>query len=176
MVLAVTSPDPVLSLVAPIGLAATPPACLVVDLKGDLNLPKARTLADILAEGPRLDELSPGRTGVAVIPAGPIGTDEASSVVATLARRWPAIVIRTTPGSWPGPTVPVNPVYPGLLTPSGPATAVWQPLGPLADPPGPGPVLPMLRTGVVRRLLSGQMPTRSRWISAWRRVWELPWA
>ncbi len=176
MVLGVTSPDPVLSVAAPIGLAANTPACLVVDLKGDLNLPTSRSLADILAEGPRLEELSPGRAGVAMIPAGPIGTEEAARVVADLSQRWPAIVVRAIRGSWPGPTVPVMPVYPGLLTPSEAGTAVWQPSAPMANPPGPGPVLPFLRPGLTRQLLNGRMPARSKWISAWREVWELPWA
>lgn len=176
MVLGVSSPDPVLSVVAPIGLAANTPACLVVDLIGDLHLPKARSLADIFADGPRLEELSPGRAGVAVLPAGPIGIEHAAEVVGGLAQRWPAIVVRTTPGSWPGPTVPVIPIYPGLLTPTNSATSVWQPLAPLSRPPGPGPVLPLLRSGLIRWLLAGRMPPRSKWISAWRAVWELPWA
>lgn len=176
MVLGVTSPDPVLSLAAPIGLAANAPACLIVDLIGDLLLPKARSLADILTDGPRLEELSPGRAGIAMIPAGPIGVEEAAEVVGGLSQRWPAMVVRVPPGSWPGSTVPVIPVYPGLLAPDGSGTAVWQPSAPLTRPPGPGPVLPLLRPGLIRRLLSGRMPPRSSWISAWREVWELPWA
>ncbi len=176
MVLGVSSPDPVLSVVAPVGLAANMPACLVVDLDGDLNLPRSRSLADILSEGPRLDELSPGRAGVALIPAGPIGADETARVVEDLARRWPAIVVRAKNGTWPGPTVPVVPIYPGLLAPSHQGAAVWQPTVPLAVPPGPGPVLPLLRPGLTRRLLNGQMPPKGRWVSSWREVWELPWA
>lgn len=174
--LGVTSPDPALSVAAPIGLAANTPACLIVDLKGDLHLPRARTLADILTDGPRLDELSPGRDGIAIIPAGPIGADEATEVIGSLAQRWPAIVVRTLVGAWPGPTVPVIPVYPGLLSPVDSGASVWQPSAPLVKAPGPGPVLPLLRPGLLRRLLSGRLPPRSRWIRAWRRVWEMPWA
>ena len=168
MVLGVTSPDPALSVAATIGLAANTPACLIVDLNGDLHLPKARTLADLLADGPRLDELSPGRNGIAIISAGAIGVEEATEVVASLAKRWPAVIVRTLPGAWPGPTVPVIPLYPGLLSTSESRASVWQPSVPLAQAPGPGPVLPLLRPGLLKRLLSGRLPPRSRWVRSWR--------
>lgn len=172
----VASPEPVLSLAAPLGLAANVPACLVIDLVGDLQLPAARSLADLLSEGPRLDELSPGRSGIALMSGGGIAMAEAEAVVGELASRWPAVVVRVPDGTWPGPTVPVIPIYPGLLAPGERGAAVWQPAGSARRPPGPGPVLPLLRPGLARRLLSGRMPPRSRWVSAWRRVWELPWA
>lgn len=176
MVLGVHSPDRVLSMAAALALAANIASCLVVDLIGDVNLAKSRTLADILEEGPRLDELSPGRPGVAVITRGSIDPSDAQQVIAGLSASWPALVVRVEPGGWAGPTVPVTPVYPGLLAPTRVETSVWQPLVPLANPPGPGPVMPSLRHGLVRRLLAGQIPSRSRWIAAWRAVWELPWA
>lgn len=175
-VLAVRSPDPVLSVVAPLGLAATLTTCLVVDLIDDLRLSTTRTLSDIAADGPRLEELSPGRPGVALIAAGPIGVEDAEGVIAQLALRWPAVVVRVGTGSWPGPTVPVVPIFPGLLAQTRAETAVWQPVGAYHDPPGPGPLLPRLRSGLARRLLAGQMPGRTRWVRAWRPVWELPWA
>lgn len=176
MVLAVRSPDPVLSVVAPIGLAANVPACLVVDLADELDLHGSRSLADIVADGPRLDELSPGRRGIALVSGGALGTDEAERVIGELATRWPGVVVRPKAGMWPGPTVPVIPMYPGLLSPGYVGTAVWQPAGVAGGPPGPGPVLPRLRPGLVRGLLSGKMPTRSQWVAAWRQVWDLPWA
>lgn len=175
-VLAVRSPDPVLSVVAPLGLAATVESCLVIDMIDDLRLPNARSLLDIAADGPRLEELSPGRSGVALIPSGPIGAEDAERVIAQLARRWPAVVVRVGPGTWPGPTVPVLPLFPGLLSQTRAETAVWQPTGAGYDPPGPGPLLPRLGSGLARRLLAGRMPGRSRWVRAWRHVWELPWA
>ncbi len=52
-VLAVRSVDPVLSVVAPLGLAASAGTALMVDLTGDLQMGGGRTLADIDAEGPR---------------------------------------------------------------------------------------------------------------------------
>lgn len=173
--LAVRSPDPVLSLVAPLGLAASLTTSMVVDLTGDLSLPRARTLADILADGPRLDELMPNRPGVALVSAGTIGVEDAAEVIGQLALRWPGIVVRAGEEPWPGPIVPVVPLYPGLLAPTDPDVAVWQPVGIAYEAPGPGPVLPRLRARLVRRLLAGRMPGRSRWVDAWRPVWKLPW-
>ena len=174
--LAVRSPDPVLSVAGAIGLAANMPACLVVDLTDELDLHGSRSLADILTEGPRLDELSPGRRGIALISGGSIGVTEAERVVGELATRWPGVVVRPKGGRWPGPTVPVIPMYPGLLTPGQAGTAVWQPAGAAGRPPGSGPVLPRLRPGLARGLLSGRIPAKSQWIAAWRQVWDLPWA
>lgn len=170
------SADPVLSLVGPLGLAASAGTALVIDLLGGLRLASGRTLADIVEEGPRLDELSPGRSGVALIGGGPLPDQDAQAAVEQLATRWPAVVVRVADAGWPGPTVPVRPLYPGWLAPSGEGAAVWQPVGPGSDPPGPGPVLPRLGRATAYRLLSGRLPSRSRWISAWAPVWGLPWA
>lgn len=175
-VLAVTSNDPVLSLLAPIGLAASAGTALVVDLAGGLHVPSARTLADIAAEGPRLDELSPGRAGVAFVTSGSITLGEAGEMVDQLATRWPAVVVRSDGDGWPGPTVPVRALYPGWLAPSAESAAVWQPMAHGSRPPGPGPVLPRVGRGTVRRLLSGRLPSRSRWVRAWKQVWGMPWA
>lgn len=176
MVLAVRSPDPVLSVLAPIGLAANVPACLVVDLADELRLSGSRSLSDIVVDGPRLDELSPGRRGIAIISGGSIGIEQAERVIGELATHWPGVVVRPDTDKWPGPTVPVIPMYPGLLPPRHVGSAVWQPAGAAGSPPGPGPVLPRLRPGLVRGLLSGRLPTKSQWIAAWRQVWDLPWA
>lgn len=174
--MAVTSPEPLLSLAAPIGMAASVASGLVVDTIGDLSLNTGRTLAEILADGPRLDELSPGRRGVAVIALGPVALDDALEAVNTLASSWPGVVVRAAEDVWPGPTVPVIPLYPGLLASRSENAAVWQPTGFAYGPPGPGPVLPGLGSRLARQLLGGQLPRRSRWIRAWARVWELPWA
>jgi hypothetical protein len=174
-VLAVASPDPLLSLVASIGLAGAIGTALVVDL-GRSNPKDGRTLADIVAEGPRLEELSPGRRGVALLGVGPVATEVAAETLERLAARWPAVVVRVANTPWPGPTVPVIPLYPGWLAPTGPEVAVWQPLGTGSAPPGPGPVLPGLRRSLVHHLLHGRLPDRHRWIRAWSQVWEMPWA
>lgn len=174
--LAVQSPDPVLSVAAALGLAASVKTCLIVDLVSDLRLPRARSLRHILKEGPRLDELSPGRTGVAIISGGGLDPDDAAVAIDSLGQRWPALVLRVGPARWHGPTVPVVPLYPGLLARIESDVAVWQPVGDSYLPPGPGPVLPRLRPGLARLLLAGRLPNRSRWVSAFRTVWDLPWA
>lgn len=175
-VLAVSSPDPVLSVAAPLGLAASVGTSLVIDMAGGLRLASGRTLADLVGDGPRLDELSPGRQGVAVLAGGPIQTEDALSIIEQLATRWPAVVVRVFGDEWPGLTVPVEPLYPGWLAPLERGAAVWQPVAAGTRPPGPGPVLPRLRARTTHQLLSGHMPSRSRWINAWRQVWSLPWA
>lgn len=175
-VLGVHSPDPVLSIVGPLGLAACAGTCLVVDLRGDLSLSTNRTLADLAADGPRLDELSPGRSGVAVMSSGSVSSESARELIGRLAERWPAVVVRTSSALWSGKVVPVHPLLPGWAAPDLSGAAVWQQVPGGSAPPGPGPVLPRLGSRVARELLSGRLPTRSRWVRAWERVWELPWA
>jgi hypothetical protein len=68
-ILGVWSPDPVLSTVAPIGLAAAVGTALVVDLTHTRSI-GGRTLADLVSDGPRLAELSPGRPGIAFLAGG----------------------------------------------------------------------------------------------------------
>ncbi len=175
-VLAVHSADPVLSLVAPLGLAASVGTCLVVDVESELRLRHPRSLSDIAAEGPRLEELSPGHRGVAVLGGGGVEIEEAVPLIERLGSRWPGIVVRVQSWDWPGPTVPVRVLYPGWLAPTMAGSAVWQPVVGGSAPVGPGPVLPRLSQRLTRLLLTGRLPRRSRWVSAWRPVWELPWA
>lgn len=176
-ILGVWSPDPILSLVGPIGLAVSVGTALIVDLTATTRQPSQRTLADLIADGPILSELSPGRPGVAFLSGGAADPVAATELIEALATHWPAIVVRVPEGATSFATVPVVPLFPGRLAPiSVPAHGVWQPVGGGADPPGPGPVLPRLRPGTVRRMLAGQIPRRSRWIDAWRPVWEMPWA
>jgi hypothetical protein len=175
-ILGVWSADPVLSTVAPIGLAASVGTALVVDLVSTASH-GGRTLADIVAEGPKLSELSPARAGIAMLVGGRVPLDSAFEILDQLGHHWPALVVRL-PGATPTvASVPVVPLFPGKLAPREPSTpGVWQPVAGGSEPPGPGPVLPTLRAGTVRRLLSGQLPRRSRWVAAWRPVWEMPWA
>lgn len=175
-ILGVWSPDPVLSTIAPIGLATSVGTALVIDfvVTGHAG---SRTLADLLAEGPKLSELSPARQGIALLPAGRVTPELAIEILDQLASHWPAMVVRL-PGPDPAfATVPVIPLFPGKMAPRPePSPGVWQPVGGGADPPGPGPILPRLRPGTVRRIFSGQLPRRNRWVTAWRPVWEMPWA
>lgn len=174
-ILGARSVDPVLSFIAPIGLAASVGTGLVVDLVS-APTPGSRSLRDIAADGPALAELSPGRQGVALLTGGDISRSEAVDTLERLAARWPAVTVRVSGQSWPFPVVPVIPLYPGRLLSEPEAAGVWQPIGAHGTPRGPGPVLPRLRPGALRRLLAGQLPRRSRWVAAWRPVWEMPWA
>lgn len=176
-ILGLTSSDPVLGIVGSVGLAASAGTALVIDLGGG-ERSSGRTLRDIIADGPSLAEMSPGRRGVALIRGGDVDPATAYDIASELSRRWPAVVMRLTPESpGPFPTVTAAPLYPGRLLPA-PAVShcVWQPLGLGADPPAPGLVLPRLRPATLRKLLGGHVPRRSRWIAAWSPVWEMPWA
>lgn len=175
-VLGVYSSDPVLSVAAPLGLAASAGTCLMVDLQGDLQIPQARTLEDVAVDGPRLDELSPGRPGVAVMTVGRLGLAEAEQLIGEIAKRWPAVVVRTPPHGWASRVVPVIPLLPGWAAPLPSGAAVWQSVAAGSSAPGPGPILPRLRSSTVRMLLTGRLPARSRWIRSWSQVWGLPWA
>ncbi len=175
-VLAVESPDPVLSVVAPLGLAAAVETALVIDLAGGLRVQSDRTLADLIEDGPTRAELSPGRSGVAVLSGHTLDPAPAMIAIEELAASWPAIVLRCRPGQMPVRTVPVRPLFPGYFLTPDETPSVWQPVGTRARPPGPGPVLPRLSASLVRRLLSGRLPGRSRWVASWRPVWDMPWA
>jgi len=176
-ILGIRSSDPVLSLAGAIGLGATLGVALVVDLTREIPVKSPRTLGEIASEGPLQAELSPGRRGVAVITGGGISDEDAIEVITGLGSHWPAVVVRVSRPDWPFPTVPVTPLLPGLLAPRAPRPpSVWQPVGRAERPPGPGPVLPRLPSSTLRRILTGSLPRRSRWVEAWRPVWELPWA
>lgn len=174
--LAVASPDPVMSLLGPIGLAASAGTALVVDMGSGLRTPRRRTLADLVADGPRLEELAPGRRGVAFVSAGGLAPGPAAELVGRLSRHWPAVVIRVGVSGWEGPTVPILPLYPGWLAPDHAGAAVWQTVPGGGRPPGPGPVLPPLGRAMTVRMLAGGLPRRDRWVRAWLQVWEMPWA
>lgn len=175
-VLGVESPDPVLSLFGALGLGAAAGTALIVDMATGLGVSTERTLADLLEDGPALHELSPARSGVAVISAGPVDADAGLEIIERLSANWPAVVVRCTGAGWQGPRVPVRPLLPGLLASSEMIPAVWQTVVGGARPPGPGPVLPRLGPGRARNLLAGRLPTRGRWLRVWERVWAMPWA
>lgn len=175
-IIGVESADPVLSLVSALGLGQVAGTALVVDLCRDLSIDSGRTLADIAVDGPSVEELSPGRSGVGLLASGPLPLSECALVIETLAAAWPAVVIRCRRGEWDGPTVPVRVLLPGLLRPVVLSPAVWQPVVAGARPSGPGPTLPRLRGALIRRLLSGRADPRAKWVRAWAPVWGMPWA
>jgi len=180
-----TKADFVLSVVAPLGLAAAAarPA-LVIDL--DPNgpaYPGRRSLADLVEEGPTRAELVPGlpgpdSAGVALLRNGGIEWEPALPMIETLAQRWPSLVLRlpASGGPWPWPVVPVVCLFPGILRPSGAGAAVWQSVMSHRDlAPGPGPVLPVLNRSSLSGMLNLRSEPRGRWVKAWSQVWELPW-
>lgn len=174
-VLAVAADDPVVSVLAPIGLAASVGTALIVDLGDRLAREGGRTLRDLAAEGPTRGEAAAERRGVAVLASGGIGPTEAHELLSQLAAGWPAIVVRLAGQPWPGPVVPVMVLYPGLLRPVGGEPSAWQRVRGGSVPPGPGPVLPPVGATNVRRALSRQLPLPGRWLRSWRTVWGLPW-
>jgi hypothetical protein len=170
-----TSVDPILGWVAPLGLAAAAGTALVLDLDpSGITYPGQRTVASMLEDGPSRSELAPTRQGVAVVPSGGATPEEAGELVGHLSRGWPALVLRVGEGEH-RPFVPVLPVLPGHLQAGTGQTAVWQLAEPWESAPGPGPVLPPLGRSAMRRLFRLELPQASRWVRAWRRVWELPW-
>ncbi|MEX0668041.1 MAG: hypothetical protein WD313_06915 [Acidimicrobiia bacterium] len=177
--------DHVLSVVAPVGLAAASarPA-LVIDLDpGGPMYPGPRSLAELVVEGPTRSELFPRVPGahrprVALLRNGGVGWEPAISMIEALAKQWPALVLRLpgTGGPWPWPVVPVVPLHPGILQPAGGRAAVWQSVTSRRDiAPGPGPVLPALDRSALSRMLTLRTEPRGRWVRAWSQVWELPW-
>lgn len=173
--LGVWSPDPVLATVGPVGLAAAVGTALIIRFDGGMT--SSRTLAEIAADGPALAELSPGRRGVAMISSGETDGLDVADIVGRLASRWPAVVLGARADQVPFPVIPAMPMFPGRLM-SGPERThcVWQPVGAVGSAPGPGPILPRLPPRVLRQLLEGRLPRRSRWVAAWRPIWEMPWA
>lgn len=171
--LAVRSEDPVLNWVGAAGLAHSVRTALIVDLVGAAT---TRTLADIVADGPKLAEISPGRTGVARISAGMTDLETVRSAAQALATNWPAVVVALDRDDWDGALVPYRGIYPGVLAGSSGTVAVWQPVS-RARPTSrlPGPVLPPLAARGVRAMLSGRRPRARRWIGAWGHVWDMPW-
>ena len=174
--LVVESLDPVLRVLASVGLAAAAGSALIVDFGAEQGSGR-RTLADLIEDGPLATELSPGQPGVASINSGSASEPASVETLERLAASWHSVVIRgADPKLLPFAVVPVRALYPGLLSPSAPGAAVWQPTSAFVHPPGPGPVMPRLSRHVVSRILHGRHPGRGRWVNAWGAIWELPWA
>lgn len=168
--------DDVLSALAPLGMALAAGTALVVDLDQFAHpFPGERTLAEVVEEGPTLAELDPRGSGVAVLPNGGADLEAALEMVVRMAGSWPAVVARVGADPVPFPVVPVRPLWPGFLAPGGERASVWQEVPGGGEPPGPGPVLPVPGRSTVTAFLAGRYPLRSRWVRAWRTVWELPW-
>jgi len=175
-VLGIYSDDAVLAWVGPIGLALAAGTALIVDVRPD-SRSRSGTLADLMAEGPRLNDLSPGRRGIAHIDSGVMEPNDLYGAIETLAGRWPALVVRSDGGRlWQGPTVPYRPVLPGLLMERHPTPSAWQLTSGTGIRALPGPVLPRLGRRSVVAMLEGKLPIARRWVRAWQPIWDMPWA
>lgn len=172
-----TNRDGLLSVIAPIGLAAAVPTCLVVDLdpNGPL-LPGVATLAALVESGPRRVDLQPAAEGTAMLANGGICPEEAETVVRHLLDGWPHVVLRSdVDRGLFAPVVPVHPMLPGWPYGDPSRFCVYQEAGFRVERPAQGIVLPRPTAGTVGKLLNGALPPKSRWISAWREVWAHPW-
>ncbi len=166
--------DPVLAAIAPLGLAAVAGTALVIDAEPDgPNYPGLGSLADLVAVGPRRADLEPSGRGVAVLRNGGIDWEAAGEVVAALQRGWPHVVIRHAAAARPTvDSVAVVPDLPGALAARVAGPIVVQRTG--WRDTGPGDVtLPRPSTRLIRLLLEGRLPGPSRWVRAWKPVWEL---
>jgi len=181
--LGVVAPDGgLLSVVAPLALAAAAQTALVVDLDPDgPAYPGSGSLARLVADGPRLADLQPAQSGVAVLRSGGIGISPSHPVVIALREGWPYVVMRLPGGlaleerSGGIGVVPVIQLLPGNLTRQWPRPAVYQEMGWRCPAPGPGVVLRTPARATVGALLAGELPWARRWIRSWQAVWELPW-
>lgn len=173
-----TPEDGLLGALAPLGAALAAPPALVVDLDPEgPPYPGDRSLADLVEDEPRADELAP-RPGVAVLRNGGVNPSAAAEVVSGLLERWERVVLRLP--TRPAPQSSMDAIAVRLLVGgwyAGPAEpGVWQATPEWTQLPAPGVRLPVPDRGTIRALLSGRRPVASRWVKAWRSVWRLGWA
>ena len=174
--------DPVLHAVAPLGLAAARGTALVVDLDRDApSYPGSTSLAALVTSQPRLDDLRPRRSGVAVLSNGMASPGEIEEVMEALVSGWPTVVLRLgasqdlPPSLTETPVVPVAPLFPGFLHPPSTGPGVFQAMSVGPPPSLRGVVLPPLARSHIYRMLGGLGFPPRRWVSAWEKVWNLPW-
>jgi hypothetical protein len=180
-VLAVWTPEGgLLGALAPLGLALAAGTALVVDLDPlGPAYPGHRSLASLVADGVRKDDLEP-RSGVAVLRNGGVDPVRAAAVVEALIEAHRRVVLRLAPRANPErpahPVVPVRLLVPGGWYPPFDGPAVYQATPSWEPVPAPGIRLPFPAPGTVRALLAGRRPgRRDRWVRAWESAWRLPW-
>ena len=176
-VIAVWSPfDLILSIVAPLGLAAHAGTALVVDLdESGTVLASEDDLASLVRRGPTEAQLTPRRSGVAVLANGGVGVSEASDVIAALAQRWPNLVLRCAPDAAASHfAVGIVPVLPEPFSVPVEGDVVYQRTSFGGEAKSGAAVLPVPRPSTVRALLSGRMPARrDRWIRSLGQIWKM---
>ncbi|MEX0825447.1 MAG: hypothetical protein WD184_01625 [Acidimicrobiia bacterium] len=179
--LAVWTPeDGLLGALAPLGLALAADDAVVVDLDPlGPQYPGDRSLADLVRDGVRKDDLTP-RRGIGVLRNGGVAPLQARPVVEALLAHLPRLVLRLpprpVPAGLPMPVVPVRLLLPGSLFAPQEGPAVFQATPSFARLPGVGVRLPVPQPATVRLLLEGRRPpAKDRWVRAWRSAWSLPW-
>ena len=177
-----TPHDGLLACVAPLGLAASVGTALMVDLDpAGPDYPGELSLAKLVADGPRRADLEPRSRGLAVLRNGGVdgtGDGDVAEVLEALAGGWPQVVLRLPPTPRPPDArrvVPVLATLPGPLTVPWTGPAVQQSTGLAMARQVPGVTLPRPGRATLLGLLRGTVRPRSRWIRAWRPVWEMPW-
>lgn len=178
-VLAIQVPEGgLLGALAPLGLAASAGTALVIDLDpAGPRYPSEGTLAGLVENGPRLADLEPERSGLAVLRNGGVRAEVTGEIIDAFAREWPHVVIRLAPNAEPwsaGPVVRVYPLVPGGLFEASP-DGVFQDLGFRLPAPDGALRLPPLSRVAAGALLAGTIPIRSRWVRAWSALWEQRW-
>jgi hypothetical protein len=179
--LAVWAPeDGLLGALAPLGLALAADDAVVIDLDPlGPRYPGDRSLADLVRDGVRKDDLTP-RRGIGVLRNGGVAPLEARPVVEALLTHLPRVVLRLpprpAPAGLPMPVVPVRLLLPGSLFPAQEGPAVFQSTPAYTRMPGVGVRLPAPHPTTVRLLVEGRRPpAKDRWVNAWRSAWRLPW-
>lgn len=171
-----TPNDAILDVAVPLGLAVAAGTAIVVDADpSGPRLGDGATLAQLVARGPTRADLEPPSSGPAFLSNGGIDVGEASEVIAALAARWPALILRCAPGVHkPDGAITFAPLLPEPWGRAYPGRVVFQrsPMSPAIDPGHP--VLPRPRRATIAALLAGRRPVRrDRWIKALGAVWGL---
>lgn len=170
-VLGTHSSDRVLHHIAPLGLAASVGTCLVVDLDPHAPALAARTLRQLLDDGPASTDLTVS-PGVSVLGNGGVDYDEAADLIEHLTAVWGRIVLRSCRGSHPYPTLRVEPLLPRPLTPESADVVQAMQRGQRAED---AILLPRIRRHQIRLMLDGRLEPRWRWTRTWRDAWGRSW-
>lgn len=179
-----TEHDGLLGVLAPLAIGAAAGTALVVDVDGaGVPFPAPITLAELVDRGPTRQDLTPTRTGLAVLANGGITEADAGPVLDALSQSWPAVVFRRHSAS--AADVVVRPLLPGFGPHEGggssadvpapdvrAAHTVYQATGLGGRAPAGALVVRRPPRQAVARLLAGRDPGRSRWIRDWTAVWR----
>jgi len=174
-VVALWSPsDHLLSVLAPLALAASRSPSLVIDLDQDGPSYSAPfTLAELVEAGPTAKQIERAKSGTHVLANGGVDASDASEVIGALVDRWPNVVLRCPPAR-PAPTeaVSIVPLLPEpLCSPRSTRRTLFQDVGLRTNAPAGGVVLPRPKASTLAALSQLEVPVRSRWVNRLGSVW-----